>query len=120
MLILITLLALGAEFPSADPLAPVDGPRVVQCTAHNTEAGKDRKCHVRIPRGSSVRPCGATDKLAGRCALDARVVAWTAAENGARCKVSKKKTDWKTRVTVKVAKTTKPGAGRCTLFVGVQ
>lgn len=118
MLAMLMILAVGASTPSV--AAPsTDSPRVVQCTARNTSEGKDRKCHVKIPRGTTVRACDAKDKDAGRCALDERKVAWTAGENGARCVLSKK-TDWTKRVAMKVSKKTKPGAGSCTLFVSLQ
>lgn len=119
MLTPFLFLALSALSPSA-VRAPADAPRTIQCTAKNTAEGKDRKCHLKLPKGTAVRSCDAAEKAAGHCTLDARVVAWTSGENGARCELSKKKTDWKKKVTMKVAKETRPGAGSCTLFVSVQ
>lgn len=119
MLTLFMILALGAKAPSAVPSA-ISSPRTLQCTAMNTSDGKDRKCHVMIPRGARLRACDAAEKGTGHCALDTRIVAWTASANGAHCQLSKKKTDWKTRVAVKVSRDTKPGAGSCTLFVSVR
>ena len=119
MLTTFLILALGAIAPSAVRPAS-DAPRTIQCTATNTADGKDRKCHVKVPKRTAVRSCDASEKAAGHCALDARIVAWTAGENGARCELSKKKTDWKKKVAMKVAKETRPGAGSCTLFVSVQ
>lgn len=119
MLTLLLILSLGASAPSAAHPSMGD-PRTLQCTAKNTVNGKDRKCHVKLPRGTKIRVCTAADQGLGHCALDARLVAWTASGNGAHCVLSKKKTDWKKRVTVKVAKDTRPGAGSCTLFVSVQ
>ena len=119
MLMTLMILALGAAAPSAARPSH-DAPRTIQCTASNTADGKDRKCHVKLPKRAAVVVCDAREKAAGHCALDARMVAWTAGENGARCQLSKKKTDWKKTVAMKVAKDTKPGAGSCTLFVSVQ
>ena len=119
MLSIAIILALAAGLPNDGRPAGVE-PRVIQCTATNTAAGTNRQCHVKIPRGASVRACDATEKVANHCTLDARMGAWTANEKGAECKLSKKKTDWAKRVTVKVAKRTKPGAGSCTLFVGTR
>lgn len=119
MLTLVMIMALGANAPSA-VRASADSPRTLQCTAANTSDGKDRKCHVMIPRGSRVRACDTAEKAAGHCALDEKIVAWTVGANGAHCELGKKKTDWKSRVTAKVSKDTKPGAGSCTLFVSLQ
>lgn len=119
MLTLLMILALGASAPRA--VSPsVAAPRTLQCTATNTSDGKDRKCHVRIRGRTRVRSCEASEKAASHCALDRRMVAWVVGANGAHCELSKKKTDWKKSVAVKVAKETKPGAGSCTLFVTVQ
>lgn len=118
MLTLLILLSLGAAAPGS-VRRPVMEPRIVQCTAKNTADGKDRKCHVKVPRGAGIRRCDAAEKAAGHCTLDPQLVAWTAGESGARCVLSKK-TDWKKRVAMKVAKGTKPGTGRCTLFVSLR
>lgn len=108
--------------PSEAPRAALVDPRVVQCTAHNTSEGKDRKCKVRIPKRAALAACTTADKAAGHCALDAnaRVVAWTVGERGAQCQLVSKKTDWKRQVAIKVAKATPHGGGSCTLFVGLQ
>ena len=94
--------------------------RVLSCSADNTAAGKNRKCHVKIPARAQIRACGAADKAARHCTLDARFVAWTEPTKGAECQVNPKKTDWRTKVGVKVSKGTKPGAGRCELRVELQ
>lgn len=119
MLTFLMMIAVGASAPAATHLSAAE-PRTLQCTAMNTREGKDRKCNIKMPKGTTLRGCDAVEMAAGHCALNTRVVAWTSAENGARCKLSRKKTDWKKRVAIKVDKGTKPGAGRCTLFVSVQ
>ena len=119
MLTLLTIIALAGGVPNA-PHRPAAEPRTLTCVARNTSDGKDRKCHVKIPRGATVRSCEANDRAARHCGLDAGVVAWTSGENGARCELSKRKSDWKKRVAIKVAKETKPGTGSCTLFVAVR
>lgn len=97
-------------------------PRIVQCTARNTADGKDRRCRVKIPAGAAIRRCGSADRAAGRCSLhkQGELVAWTVGRNGAVCRLSKKKTNWKSRVAVKVDKATPPGAGSCDLYVALQ
>ena len=109
----------GDAIPAArGPAAP----RVLECTARNTPEGKDRRCRVKIPTGASIRRCNRDDRTAGRCTLhkEGALVAWAVGRNGAVCKLSKKKTDWTTRVAVKVGKATGPGAGSCQLFVGLE
>lgn len=118
MLPLILFLTLAMPAPSA--VSTSDGAldaRVLRCTADNTAAGKNRKCHVKIPARAQIRACSAADKAARHCTLDARFVAWTEPTSSAECKVNPKKTDWRTKVGVKVGKGTKPGAGRCELRV---
>lgn len=121
MLSLILALALAAPAPAVTtaPDAARD-PKVLRCTAENTAAGKNRKCHVKIPARALVRACAAADKAAGRCTLDARYAAWAVPTGGAECRINKKKADWRTMVGVKVAKRTKPGAGRCELHVALR
>ena len=118
MLPLILFLTFIAPAPSASSRS--DGARdsrVLSCSADNTAAGKNRKCHVKIPARAQIRACDAADKAARHCTLDARFVAWTEPTKGAECQVNPKKTDWRTKVGVKVSKGTKPGAGRCELRV---
>lgn len=118
MLPLILFLSFATPAPSA--ASSSDGAwdaRVLRCTADNTAAGKNRKCHVKIPARAQIRACGPADRAARHCTLDARFVAWAEPTSKAECKVNPKKTDWRTKVGVKVGKGTKPGAGRCELRV---
>ncbi len=118
MLPLLLFLTFLAPAPSASSRADgAPAPRVMRCSADNTAAGKNRKCHIKFPARAQIRACGAADKAARHCTLDARYVAWTEPTRGAECQVNPKKTDWRTRVGVKVGKGTKPGAGRCELRV---
>ena len=121
MLSLILFLSFATSTPSAVP--PSSGawdPRVMRCSADNTAAGKNRKCHIKIPARAQIRACSAADKAARHCTLDARYVAWAEPTSGAQCVVNAKKTDWRTKVGVKVGKGTKPGAGRCELRVALR
>lgn len=121
MLPLIFLLLSTTAAPSATPsFDAVSDSRLLRCTADNNAAGKNRKCHVKIPARAQIRACGAADKAARHCTLDARFVAWVEPTSGAECKVNSKKTDWRTKVGVKVGKKTKPGAGRCELRVALR
>ena len=123
MLAFLVFVALATGAGDATPAAPGPAtPRVLECTARNTPEGKDRRCRVKIPAGASIRRCNQADRAAGRCTLhrEGALVAWAVGRNGAVCKLSKKKTDWTTRVAVKVGKATGPGAGSCQLFVGLE
>lgn len=119
-LLLMLLTVAGAPAPSA--VSPANEPRELTCVAKNTADGKDRRCHVNIPAGLKLRPCGAAEKAAMRCTLDkkARYVAWTVATGNARCRISAKKTKWSKRVAIRLHKQTPPGAGTCELRVVVQ
>lgn len=121
MLPLILLLLSTTAAPTASsPSGAAPESRLLRCTADNTAAGKNRKCHVKIPARAQIRACGAADKAARHCTLDARFVAWVEPTSGAECRVNRKKTDWRTKVGVKVGKKTKPGAGRCELRVALR
>ena len=119
--LLLLLAVAGAPDPAPGRFAAPQ-PRELTCIARNTPDGKDRRCHVKLPAGTTVKPCGAADKAAMRCTVDrkARYVAWTVATGGADCRISKKATKWSKRVGIKVGKKTKAGAGTCELRVVVQ
>lgn len=119
MLILTAMLMLGVPTPAEARLAPYPASRVLQCTAKNTRAGKDRKCSVKLAKGAALQPCDASARAVGHCALQPKFAAWVTSTHGARCELTRK-TDWKTRVGVRVADATRNGAGSCTLFVGVR
>ena len=116
---LLALSLLGA--PATLPTTPF-APRVLSCVAHNTPDGKDRRCHVTVPRGSALRACTSADNAAGHCAAHPRrrVVAWVVSTGGAECRIAKQKSEWARTVAVKVGKRTKPGAGTCELRVEVE
>jgi hypothetical protein len=120
MISVLLLLALGG--PAAPNAAAAPVPRELSCVAHNTSDGRDRKCHVRVPEGATLRPCTGSDKAAGHCTAHprGRIVAWIVATQGADCVIARKKTDWTHRVGVRVGRKTRPGAGTCELRVAVQ
>ena len=119
MLIIAALLLLGVPTPAEHQPAPRPAPRVLQCTAKNTSAGKDRKCSVKLAKGALLQPCDAAARTAGHCALQPRFVAWVTSTHGARCELTRK-TDWKKRVGIRVSDATRNGAGSCTLFVSLR
>ena len=77
---------------------------------------------MKIPTGAAIRRCDSGERAAGHCVLHPKgeLVAWAVGRNGARCRLSKKKTNWMTRVAVKVEKTTPAGRGSCDLYVALQ
>lgn len=120
MLSLLMMLSLAPLAPTSPATPAASSPAILHCTAANTAAGKNRKCHVKLPAGAQLAPCAAADRAAGHCSLDARYVAWVVPAGGAQCKVNRKKTDWRTTVGVKVGKKTRPGVGRCDLHVALR
>ena len=121
MLSLILMLSLATSAtPASSPSDAVNAPQVLHCSASNTAAGKDRGCRVKIPARAQIRSCAAADRAAGHCTLDARYAAWVVRTGGAECRISRKRTDWRTTVGVKVGKRTKPGAGGCDLHVALR
>lgn len=118
-LFLATVLAVSV--PAAPDLSRPAPPDQLHCRVTATEGGK-RRCAVQIPRGATVRACSAADSSAMRCDKrgEGKYVAWVVARNGAKCKISKKRTDWKTRVTASLSKKTPAGAGTCDLYVALR
>jgi hypothetical protein len=116
------LLALSLGASAAQPATANPTPRVLSCVAQNRPDGKDRRCHVTVPRGSALRACKPGDNAAGHCAAHPRrrVVAWVVSTGGAECRIAEKKSDWVHTVAVKVGKRTKPGGGTCELRVEVE
>lgn len=123
-MVFAALLILGSAAKGAAvaerPSAPK--PALLTCTARNLPDGKDRRCHVNIPASATIRACAAQERAAGHCGAHPKgeLVAWIAATGSAQCRIVKKKTDWTKRLTIKAAKATKPGAGTCSLSVGIR
>ena len=118
-LLFAAALALSASTPSdLTPSGPAD-PLHCEITA---VAGAKRRCEVRIPSGAAIRACVEADLQAGRCDKrgKGKYVAWVVSRNGAKCKISKKRTDWKTRVTARMSDKTPAGAGACNLYVALR
>lgn len=97
-------------------------PRLLGCEARNLPDGKDRRCHVNVPSNTRIRACTLSERSAGRCGAHPKneLVAWIVATGTAQCRIVKKKTDWARRVSIKVTKETRPGAGTCALRVSIQ
>lgn len=116
-LLVATLLA-GAS-PGASGPAPVPAVAAAAAAAADSlhcrvSAGAGRRCTVAVPAGRSVRACAAK----ARCDKTRRYVAHVVASGGARCKISKKRTDWARTVVVTMSKkTAKVRGAACDLYV---
>lgn len=118
-LLLAAALALSASAPSDIAASGPREPLHCQITA---VAGPKRRCEIRIPSGAAIRACLETDSKAGRCDKrgKGKYVAWVVSSNGAKCRISKKRTDWRTRVTARMSDKTPAGAGTCDLYVALR
>ncbi|MGQ0714154.1 MAG: hypothetical protein ACT4PJ_10525 [Gemmatimonadaceae bacterium] len=114
-LVLSLLLALSAEQPMA-PMAAA--PDTLSCRV-TADAGAPRRCSVTIPSGRAIRACAAADAAAGRCDKkgNTQYVAWVMSHGGAKCEISRKRTDWTRRVTVKRSKKSAGPRAMCELRV---
>lgn len=108
MLHLLVAAAIAAA-PVATPAASAADP--LHCRA---AAGAARRCTVAIPAGRSVRPCAE----GARCDRSKRYVAWVVESGGARCRISKKRTDWTRSVVATMSKkSAKQRGAACDLYV---
>lgn len=119
MMLLAAVVALSAGTPSDVTLSGPGDPLHCRISA---VAGDKRRCTVRIPSGAAVRACSAADSTAGRCDKrgKGKYVAWVVSRDGAKCRISKKRTDWTTRVTARMSDKTPAGAGACDLYVALR
>lgn len=114
-LVLSLLFALSAN-GSAPPAAVA--PDTVRCRV-TADTGTPRRCSVTIPSGRAIRACSSADAAAGRCDRkgNGQYVAWVVSQGGAKCEISRKRTDWTRRVTVKRSKKTVGPRALCELHV---
>lgn len=114
-LVLSLVFALSANGSVAPVSAPPD---TLHCRV-TADAGAPRRCSVAIPSGRAIRACSSADAAAGRCDKkgNAQYVAWVVSRGGAKCEISKKRTDWTRRVTVKRSKKTAAAGAMCDLHV---
>ena len=118
MLHLLTAFLL-ATAPNAPGTAIVATSEPLHC---RVDAGAaKRRCAVTVPAGRTVRACDAAAATAKRCDATGRYVARVVESGGARCRLSKKRTDWARTVAVSMSKksTTIRGAA-CDLYVEVR
>lgn len=112
VLSLVVLLATASSPARAEHPASAD---TLTCRV-TADAGATRRCAVTIPAGREVQACEAAKPRCKKTPAGGRA-AWVVASGGARCELSKKRTDWRKTVTVKMKKkSAQPGAA-CELRV---
>ncbi|MFN2566086.1 MAG: hypothetical protein ABR499_13905 [Gemmatimonadaceae bacterium] len=120
------LLGLALALPASPARRPHDGgpvgPDTLTCTVTAGPKAK-RRCSVMIPERRAILACSAADRRADRCTTHgggAHAV-WVTGAGGARCKVSSKRSDWKTKVTLSMnKKSMKTRGAACALHVAVR
>lgn len=121
-LILGALLA-AAPIPSPTPAAADSLACEVRIADGGATGGAERRCTVTIPPGRAVRACTEADVAAKQCRARKQGtgrVARIVEHGGASCSISKKRTDWTGRVTLKMSKkSARPGAS-CQLVVALR
>lgn len=117
MFSLVLLLRVGHATPfeagaSADTL---------HCRVAAAATGK-RRCSVQVPTGRSLQPCTPADAAAGHCDKvgGGRYVAWVVATENAKCKISRKRTEWERKITLSMSDRTPPGPAACSLYVALR
>ena len=119
------LLGLALALPTSPTHSPSQGAvRADTLTCTVTAAPKaKRRCSVMIPERRALLTCSAADRRANRCTTHgggAHAV-WVAGAGGASCKVSSKRSDWKTKVTVSMSKKSmKTRGASCALHVAIR
>lgn len=119
---LVSLLSLLALLPApavVGPASRVSADTLLHCRVQATAEGK-RRCSIRVPKGRAIQACSEEDRKAGRCDKAGKHLAWVVASPGAKCKISKKRTDWARKVTLSMSGKTPAGPGTCDLYVALQ
>ena len=114
ILLPLPMLPAGVPPGSAIPVS-VD---TLRCQVHATTDG-NRRCTVRIPEGRRISACLEANRPAGPCDPkgEGRQDVWHVANGGARCQISRKRTNWVHRVTLSLKDSTPAGAAACDLYV---
>lgn len=91
----------------------------LHCRVTTVSAANPRRCTVRIPPGRTVRICASADAAALHCDKRAnrRYVTWVTESNGAKCRLSRKRSDWTKVATVRMTQKTPARAAACDLYV---
>ena len=115
MLVLFTLA--GLWWSATAPFTQT--PEALHCRIDLAAGAKGRRCHVTVPAGRALRPCGAADRRAGRC--DAvgrgRYVAWVVGTGPGHCRIADKKTKWRRGVIYAKLSKTGDAPSTCDLYV---
>lgn len=89
------------------------------CRVTAVKDAKARRCSVAVPNHRVIKACTPADASADRCDKRGgrKFVAWVAASKGAKCKVSRKHSDWTKHVVVRMSEKTPAGSATCDLYV---
>ena len=111
---LLLLLPLGHPTP-VDPGTMVD---TLHCQVQATATGK-RRCSVKVPKDRSIQACAPADAAASHCDKkgEGHYVAWVVGPENAKCKISRKRTDWAHKVTLSMSDQAPAGTTACDLYV---
>ena len=118
------LVALALALPAGPGAQPpgAAAPDTLTCTVVAAPKAK-RRCSVMIPERRTVLACSAAERKANRCTTHAggAHAVWVTGAGGARCKVSSKRSDWRTKVTVSMnKKSMKTRGAACALHVAIR
>jgi hypothetical protein len=115
MLVAFTLV--GLLLPAATPF--VQAPQALHCRIELAPGAKGKRCHVTVPAGRVLRPCGGADRRAGHCdaAGRGRYVAWVVGTGPGHCRITDKKTKWRQGVVYAKLSKTGEAASTCDLYV---
>ena len=103
-------------------LWPAQAPQPLSCRISLAAGAKSARCEVTVPGGRAVRHCADADRQAKHCTKDGRTqyVAWVVHNGPGRCRITDKKTKWKSGVVSAKVSKTNGAAATCDLFVEVQ
>ncbi len=115
-----TLMALAlATSVHAGPTPAAVAPDTLHCQVSAMKDAKTRRCSVSLPAKRAIKACAPADSTAHRCDKRGgrKFVAWVVESNGAKCKISRKHSDWTKHVVVRMNEKTPPGDAACRLYV---
>ena len=98
------------------------GAEPLHCRISLAAGAKSARCEVTAPTGRAVRHCSDADRQAKHCTKDGgtQYVAWVVHSGPGHCRITDKKTNWKSSVVSAKVSKTNGTAATCDLFVEVQ
>jgi len=98
------------------------GAEPLHCHISLAAGAKSARCEVTAPTGRALRHCSDADRQAKHCTKDGgtQYVAWVVHSGPGQCRITDKKTSWKSGVVSAKVSKTNGAAATCDLFVEVQ